>query len=172
MRIEGHVPTAEQHRLLIERVRPVFKAMAAVGLRDPFALGPRWAPAWKRFFELVGNWHYVTRRQPPGRRGDDHHISDFSDDFPDRERGWRICAGLAAGPPPRPRKRLRRLCCKPEAPGSGLLKFVWAGRILKSKATKRPAKFFATAARAPRTEGFRASRAFKIRLKFRRGGRS
>ena len=34
VRIEGHVPTAEQHRLLTERVRPVFKAMAVVGLRD------------------------------------------------------------------------------------------------------------------------------------------
>ena len=64
VRIEGHVPTAEQHRLLTERVRPVFKAMAVVGLRDPFALGPRWAPVWQRFFELVGNRHYGDAPSP------------------------------------------------------------------------------------------------------------
>jgi hypothetical protein len=56
-----------------------------------------------------------------------------------------------AGPPPWPQKRRRRLCCKPEAPGSFGSRLS-ARRILKSYAAKNPAIFSATATCAPKAE--------------------
>jgi hypothetical protein len=98
----------------------------------------------RRTKDMIGQVE-VELLAAPVRGGESDLVID------DRQRIRRSRTYKATTGPPRPQKRLRRLCCKPEAPGSfgsGQLKFVCAGRILKSYAAKNPARIFGTSPHA------------------------
>jgi hypothetical protein len=120
--IEAHTLTTPQRNLLIERVRPVFEAMKAVGIVDPFAIDPAsYAATWARFFELMGNWSWQYKRcQPPPRPA--NTPTPATPEIPDDEQTWRTKAAKGQGPPPRPEtaKPRSEAGVKPSAVGLGV----------------------------------------------------